>query len=268
MAKPFPQEERFVDTVKLITGISVFVTVFLYVFKPFGLHTMETGLWKLCLGFGVATLLASLVYEMVMVHVLRLKGGQAKFTFGRWILYFMGAMLVISLANFLFARWYLFGDIQWSLFPVMMRGTMAIGIFPIIVIGAVALLRQEQKYQGIAGEMNQQNRSIDDASSNNKLIFGINVKQILFIEAMQNYINIGYMTTDGHFQETMERATLKSILSDDLWPGLVRCHRSFLVNKGSISHTSGNAQGLLLTLVNGDKTIPVSRSYVSNFRQQ
>jgi len=270
LAKPFPQEESIVDTLKIVAAISIFVFLFLYIFKPFGLHLLESGQFLLCLGFGIVAFLASMVYEFLIVKILKLKGPEANFTFGRWIMYFLGAMLFISLANFLFVRIVLFDHIQWSLFPYMVRGTFAIGVFPIIVLGALALLAQERKYQNIATEVNQKDSYSKASELSNYTIYDIPSDQIRYIESMQNYINIGYLDSDHQFKEQSERATLSSTLSDlELTPRehtILRCHRSFLVNKGFISGVSGNAQGLLLSLEGCQKKIPVSRRYVPIFR--
>jgi len=265
LAKPFPQEESIVDTLKIVAAISIFVFLFLYIFKPFGLHLLESGQFLLCLGFGIVAFLASMVYEFLIVKILKLKGPEANFTFGRWIMYFLGAMLFISLANFLFVRIVLFDHIQWSV-----RGTFAIGVFPIIVLGALALLAQERKYQNIATEVNQKDSYSKASELSNYTIYDIPSDQIRYIESMQNYINIGYLDSDHQFNEQSERATLSSTLSDlELTPRehtILRCHRSFLVNKGFISGVSGNAQGLLLSLEGCQKKIPVSRRYVPIFR--
>ncbi len=270
LAKPFPQEESFLGSVRIIALICVFVVLFLYIFKPFGIHTMESKQLLICVGFGVVSFLASVLYELIIVFVLKIKGAAANFTFGKWIIYLVGVMFFISLANFLFVRIVVFGYIEWALFPYMVRGTLAIGIFPIVTMGALALLRQEKKYQTIAEEINQKDASSSsrnlDATSKGEHIFDIPLDQVRYVEAMQNYIKIGYLDTQGQLQEKMERATLKSLLAEPLNQSILRCHRSFLVNRGSIVSTSGNAQGLLLSLAGCDKQVPVSRSYISSFR--
>ena len=267
LTKPFPQEERFTDSLKIITAISIFVTLFLYIFKPFGIHTWQGNQLLLCLNFGLITFLASVCYEIIIVKVFKVKGHNRQFTFGHWILYFTGAMVAISMANFLFIRLAFFGDIQWSLYLPMLRGTLAIGIFPAIVFGGIALFKLERKYQTIAGELKHQDKLRTDPKKNPDLsIFGIPTKDIRYIEAMQNYINIGYLDNSGAWQEQLERATLKSIPLSDMGRVIIPCHRSFLVNREAITDVTGNAQGLVLTLERCEKKIPVSRSFVSDFR--
>jgi hypothetical protein len=156
LCKPFPQEESIFATFKIITFISGFVVTFLFIFKPFGLHLIELGLFLLCLGFGSVAFITSFIYELLIVKVLKLKGAGSRFNFGTWILYFFGAMFCISLANFVFVRLVIFDDIQWVLFPYMLRGTFAVGVFPVLVVCALALIGQEKKYQSIAEKINQQ----------------------------------------------------------------------------------------------------------------
>ncbi len=269
LKKPFPQEESLFATLKLVAAISVFVVVFLYVFKPFGLHTIETGYFWLCLGFGVVTFAASMAYEFAAVRIFKIKGEGANFTFGRWLLYLIGVMLFISLANFLFVRLTMFNDVEWALFPYMIRGTFVFGLFPIIAVGAFALLKTEKKYQNIADELNQADTSPASVDSIKDVeIFGIPASHIHFIEAMQSYVRINYVDSDGQFREQVEHATLKSLSNASLGESIVRCHRSFYVNRDAIASTSGNAQGLLLSLHDCERMVPVSRSFVPVFRRR
>ncbi len=268
LAKPFPQEESIFETFAIAAAISVFVVLFLAVFEPFGIHTLESNQFLICLGFGVVSFLASVVYEFFFVKVLRAKGGVSNFTYGRWIVYLSGAMVCISLANFLFIRLTLFDDIQWNLYPYMLRATFAIGFFPTILIGAIALLNKEQKYQTIAAELDSDGALDSDSEATiDTALFDIPIAQIRYIEAMQNYINIGYLDPDGEFKQQMERATLKRVLDDLVSDSILRCHRSYVLNKAFISSISGNSQGLLVSLNGSDKKIPVSRSYVPLFRK-
>ena len=221
----------------------------------------------MCLGYGAVTFVTSLIYEFIVVRVLKIKRGKAIFTFGKWFVYLLGIMLFISVANFFFVGVVILDNIQWAAFPYMIRGTFAIGIFPIVILGTIALLKKERKYQNISTEINQSKiQTSQNKQRFDSLIFDISSSQIRYIEAMQNYINIGYVTEEGQFMVETKRATLKSLSNEVLGQSLLRCHRSYIVNHEFIEATSGNAQGLLLSLANCEKQIPVSRSYVTTFR--
>ena len=233
------------------------------------MSSIESGLLRICLGFGVATFVASLFYDWCLRPLFKLLTKEKALTFGRWILHMVATILTISLANFIYARLSFFGYIKWEFFHIMIINTFAIGIFPVVVLGAISLLRQERKYRLIADEINQKEPDIKpESQTTDQTIFDIPIHQIRYIEALQNYAKIGYINSTGQLIERTERATLKSILNEVEGSPIVKCHRSFLVNREAIISTSGNAQGLLLTLSDCDKTIPVSRSYVPVFRRK
>jgi DNA-binding LytR/AlgR family response regulator len=149
----------------------------------------------------------------------------------------------------------------------MIRGTFMVGVFPIVALGVIALLRKERKYQHIAEEINlEMSTKSESTSSEDSILFDIPSSQIRYVEALQNYVKIGHLSAEGQWKEKTERATLKSILNEVEGSALVKCHRSFLINRETITSTSGNAQGLLLQLANCEKSIPVSRSFVGSFR--
>lgn len=269
LKKPFPAEERKAIYFRNIVAISVFVTLFLYIFQPFNVSSIQSGVFWICLGFGAATFVASVFYDFCIKPIFRLIFKEKGLTFGEWILHMIGVILTISLVNFIYARLAFFGDIQWGFFPTMMINTFAIGIFPVVVLGAISLLRQERKYRLIADEINQKELNIAPAKhTTEQTIFDISLHQIRYVEALQNYVKIGYINVKGHLTEKTERATLKRILNEVEGSTIIKCHRSFLVNREAIISTSGNAQGLLLTLSDCDKIIPVSRSYVPVFREK
>jgi len=263
--KPFPVEESKAAFFRLVGAISLFIFLFLGIFEPFGINTVEEGKWMICFGFGVVAFLTMVAFEYLLDMVFKLKRKPEEYTFWKWILYMTGMMLAISLTNFLFSR-SLFGSMDWSLFPAMLKGTLAIGIFPLIFIGGAALLRTERKYQDISHQINSSPPKKHNIKDDHLSIFNISLNDVLYVEALQNYIRIGYKAPDGTFAERTERSTLKSIIDQIQGSSVVRCHRSFLVNTEAILSTSGNAQGLQLTLKGFNKIIPVSRSYVPAFR--
>ena len=268
LRKPFPRDDSFSGNLKTITYISVFIAFFLYIFQPFDISSIPEKKFLICMGFGAMTFIACVVYDVIVFRWLQLAGPSEKYTFGKWVLNMIGIMLTISIANFIFMRLIIFGYILWEYLPYMISGTFKVGIFPIVFIGAISLLRQEKKYQNIAAEINQKNinpSSMDPTDST--FLFEIPIHQIRYVEALQNYVKIGFVNS-GELKEKTERATLKSIMSELKDSSIIKCHRSFLVNRDFIISTSGNAQGLLLTLADCSKTIPVSRSYVPVFREK
>ncbi|MEQ8713456.1 MAG: LytTR family DNA-binding domain-containing protein, partial [Cyclobacteriaceae bacterium] len=156
---------------------------------------------------------------------------------------------------------------NWEFFPQMIYSTFMIGIIPLLSIGAWTLLKGEKKYQTIAEEINQ-NRAAPNTRNAEvaTTLFDIPTDRIRYVEALQNYSKIGYITPQGAIKEKIERITLKDVLSEAEGSPIVKCHRSYLVNRDAVITANGNAQGLLLSLADCDKVIPVSRTWVPEFR--
>lgn len=269
LKKPFPDDMSISYFVKILVVLSLFITFFLYVFEPFGLSTLESNRFLICLGFGSMTFVGAAVYELTAGQLIRLAGLYKNWTFGKWILNTLATMLFISMANFIFARLLFFGFIEWNLFPTMIYSTFMIGVIPIVTLGGFLLSKQEKKYQTIAEEINRSHTSSTALDAvDNTTIFDIPTHQIKYIEALQNYVKIGYINKEGDLKIQTERMTLKEIVKTTEGSAITKCHRSYLVNKEAIISASGNAQGLLLTLSGCDKLIPVSRACVPMFRDQ
>ena len=101
---------------------------------------------------------------------------------------------------------------------------------------------------------------------NKKQSFDLDPADILYIEAMQNYVIIHYMSGKNKEQKIV-RNTLSAIEEQLQESQVERTHRSYLVNRQRINSISGNAQGLKLELEGVDqKQIPVSRKYLKYFQ--
>ena len=267
LKKPFPDEESMFSYVKKLIAFSLFVVFFLYVFRPFGLDTLESKVFLICIGFGSMTFTGAMIYELSIGQLLRLAGFHNSWTFGKWILNTLITTIFISVANFIFVRLVIIGTMDWSLLPTMMYSTFMIGILPIILLGAWSLFQREKKYKSIAVEINHLSNKKTSISGNSiKTAFDIPIDQIKYIEALQNYVNIAFINPNGELKIRTERLTLKAIQSEMESEAIVKCHRSYLVNKDAIISAAGNAQGLLLSISDCDKIIPVSRTFVSHFR--
>ena len=266
LQKPFPKNVTWFGLSKNFLTISVVMTLFLYSFQPSGISEAEPNKFLICLGFGISGALAYFIYEVVFDQLFKLRKTPLQWTFGKWLLYSIGVLFIISLANFIYIRYVFFGYMQWNLFPYMLKGVFMFGI-PVLAVATLILLRDEKKYQAIAQELNQQNRNVSKRPDTNDLtLFDIPVQQIKYIEALQNYVMIHFINAEGQLQKQTERATLKNILATTQESPILRTHRSFLVNQQAIINTAGNSQGLLLTLSDCDKKIPVSRSYIPAFK--
>lgn len=264
--KPFPQGRNRVWYYSSLGILSLFVIVFLYIYTPFGMHQLKTNKLAICSGFGAMTFLGATIYELIIHQIRNFRKSNRPFTFGIWSLNNLGAAFFISITNFIFARLVFFGYFDWNLYPNMLYATLMIGIIPLTFIGGFTLFNQSRKNQNSTTVT----KIITELPSNlNKTqsLFDIPLNQIRYIEALQNYVKIAYLNIEGQLKVKTERATLKEIQEKIKGGSVVKCHRSFLVNRDTILTTSGNSQGLYLKLSNCETIIPVSRTWVPLFRK-
>lgn len=95
--------------------------------------------------------------------------------------------------------------------------------------------------------------------SDTREILEINLRQLVFIEAQENYSRIVWLGGDEISQKIL-RVTLKKI-EDQIANGyIVRCHRSYMINLDFPFIVHGNSNGYRLTSRLFKDVIPISRS--------
>jgi DNA-binding LytR/AlgR family response regulator len=89
----------------------------------------------------------------------------------------------------------------------------------------------------------------------------LEIKQFIFAQSEGNYSKIHYQE-NGVVQTKLLRVSLKNLERQlDQNPSILRCHRSFIINKNNIAHLSGNARSCNIHFLNSPLTVPVSRSF-------
>ncbi|MCK5463646.1 MAG: LytTR family transcriptional regulator DNA-binding domain-containing protein, partial [Bacteroidales bacterium] len=87
----------------------------------------------------------------------------------------------------------------------------------------------------------------------------INLKNLLYIEAQENYSKVVWID-DDRLIEKLLRVTLKNIEGQIVDSNIVRCHRSFIINANVKYTILGNSNGYRLKSKLFQHTIPISRS--------
>lgn len=82
----------------------------------------------------------------------------------------------------------------------------------------------------------------------------LKLKEILFIEALENYVNV--MTLDEKYTIHFTMRAIESQLPSSLF---IRIHRSYMVNKSAIRSISESS--LVITMGDTTRTLPVGKSF-------
>lgn len=128
-----------------------------------------------------------------------------------------------------------------------------------------SVLENEQNYLNTQPE-EISNKIILSGCRNDSLI--VNPQDILYVESMRNYLNVVYFD-NSELRLKRLRSTLKDLEKMlTPYPYIFRIHRAFLVNIRFITQVSGNAAGYKVELFSTNKILPVSKSYVSMFKEK
>lgn len=256
----------------------LFIFLFLLIFQPFGIqeYQHENKIWHI-LGYGGITT-ASIVISNILGTLLLPKWFNEKnWTVGKNILYLIWIFLIIGLFNFSYS-------VKLGFLPFNIRGlilyegiTLLVGILPVVISTLLiyqnrlknALKEAQELNQNISTNVSSTDEIIDIPSKNKSENVKIQLNNLLYIKAVENYIEL-YIEENNEIHRYIIRNTLKDIENTfGLYTQIRRCHRSYLVNLEKISSFSGNAQGLQLQLDSAKRIeIPVSRSFVPIIKKQ
>ncbi len=272
--EPFPEDISLQHNIRSIIGVGVFVTLFLYVLRPFGLDNYPDGQLLICIKFGLLTVFAGLAYDLFGLYVLGLKKDLPSWTLWKWIVSAIFLILFISICNYLFMMSLMGWDgFKWYNFFYMIISTFSVGIFPIIFSGMLVQMNAYKRNQTQAKDMQAtlspkptKVHSIKLTGENSREVHSFPLSALLYLESMQNYVSVCHLQA-GKIEKTVFRSTIKRMESQTANSPLVRCHRSFVVNTNLIEQVAGNAQGLRLTLKDlPDFEVPVSRKYIPTLK--
>jgi DNA-binding LytR/AlgR family response regulator len=98
------------------------------------------------------------------------------------------------------------------------------------------------------------------SDSQNKEL-SLDIQELLLVEAQDNYCKIYYLE-NNEVKKAMFRLSLKK-MHDQLahMDNIIRCHRSYIINKSKVDKVSGRSQNYKLSIQGIDKSIPISRSF-------
>lgn len=106
--------------------------------------------------------------------------------------------------------------------------------------------------------------SIILVGENKNEILRIEKEELLFIRAVENYIEICFIDKNKKVVSKTFRQTLSNVCEQ--LPFLEKCHRSYLVNISTIKEITGNSQGAKISFIVGEKEIPLSKTYYKHIK--
>ena len=116
------------------------------------------------------------------------------------------------------------------------------------------------------GSTNQDSQITLEGNTNEHV--SLDISDLLYIEAVGNYVKIVSKQENNEVHTHMLRATMKQ-MEDALqaYPMIVRCHRAFMVNLGQVDQISSNSRAMQLVMRHSHDAIPVSRSNINKLKE-
>ncbi len=271
--KPYPQAQ---NKWKSAISISLFISLFLYVFQPFGLQLLQHKHKSLVLlGYGLVTLMV-LSFNMFMIPLIKPSVfEEEKWTIKKQIVWLVWIIFSISLLNYFYSI--AFSVISWGgIYGLVMFliFTVLIGVIPVVLITFIAQNSMLKKNMVLSQEINatiqeqkpdkEDHITIESGKQNQTF----NAEHILLVESEGNYVNISCVENEV-VKKYLIRNTIKNIetlLKDR--KSFFKCHRAFIINLSYVQNVNGNSQGFNLELQHHDNTIPVSRTYTKDFKMR
>ena len=268
--KPYPLIERPINKILLVLGFGLFTYVFLLIYKPFGAPALgENQVWVL-LGFGVMVTIGLSISYFLLPVVFKALFDQKNWQIKKEILFICFSFFIISLLNYFYNNAMSWANTMPHSFFDFLGITFAIGIFPLIILVFLTEIYLNRKNTQQAANLNQQHNPKPITTAKSFTIIAdtlkseplqLDLERFLFAVSDNNYTTFFYQN-EGKTQRQLLRISLKKVV-DQLaeFEEIIRCHRSYVVNKQKIQKISGNARSLTLELEGTDETIPVSRSF-------
>ena len=257
-----PYGETETSRKKLITILvfGLFIFLFLYLFKPFGMSQLKPlQQLLLSLGFGLITAFILVVFKFLIEPVIV---GE-KWTIGKNILWDILVASTIGGANYIFISIVFKLGFYFKYFMISIWTAILVGSIPVTISYFITFNRRYKsvlKEADIPDEVIYWEDEVIIRAGNPKNEFRTNPKNIAYLCSNDNYVTIVTIKGDS-LNKTTIRGTLKSTESEMRKNSrFLRCHKCYIVNLDFFERVTGHNQNMKIRLLSSGTEIPVSRS--------
>ena len=279
LKRPFPAIENPQLRWMIIAFHTVFVALFLLTVKPFEIYQTGTTFpfsrnWYF-IGIAVIVMIVLLITEIILWKIFRFTW--KNWTIGNSIALFLLEILLVIFSVFLYMNYW--NNFQQFTFQGLLKVgslTIMIAVLPVALITVLLenwwLRKNLDRASSIQTKMEKVKikpitEDIIIPSDNNNEWLKLAPEKLLFVESVDNYVNVHYKD-HGQTKKQLLRSNLKKLEAQIHHDTIVRCHRSYIVNLSNIKSVDGNSRGLQLFFKDYDQTVPVARRYVKGILER
>jgi len=273
LKKPFPFVADFQTKFLISFAFGVFIYLFLLVFQPFGIDSIIVNKAIYLLGFGFVTFFVLLFTLAFLPLILRKTFDLDKWNIGKEIGFIILNVTFISLFNYVYDTAFSEVHTQDHSLYFFIPVTIAVGIIPVTIMVFFFEIYLRERNEKSASEIsskiqheryskgNAPNKPIVFTSETGKELLSIDDNHLVFIKSEDNYCKV-YFNEGNSIQTSLLRITLKNIENQLVaFPDILRCHRSYIVNKKKVFKITGNARAYNVHFENCKETAAISRSF-------
>lgn len=268
--KPIPLHLTEKSNIRLfVIFTAIFALVFINIYAPFGVDTWyEVTELQLFLYSSIVILIGMLV--IVISRFLMLKFSKIRsLKYGIYALWIAGEIITMALVYALIQKFFLDKQIEFiPAFKKSIQITALVIMLPYIILWLYLSWKEQDKKLNFIKTSNTSDTIphglIPFRDERGTLKFSVRSEDLLFLEAADNYVSANY-SDQGKISKYLIRNSLKRLEEEMSDFGLIRCHRSIMVNFEKIKIIKKDKEGLKIELDHPEKiSLPVSKTYIDD----
>jgi hypothetical protein len=260
LRKPYRETGTAKNKLISILVFGLFIFLFLYLFKPFGMPLLKPLQQLLSsMGFGLITTFILIIYKFLFEpHVIN-----EKWTLGKNILWDFLIAASIGAANYIYICRIFQLDFTFKFLVFSIWTAILVGSIPVTIRYFLAynkMYREALKEAEVPEEKITWEEEVKITAGNKKNEIKLNPRNIIYLCSNDNYVTIVTIKDKVRNKITI-RGTLKSAEFElKMNTRFVRCHKCYIVNLDFVEKVIGNNQNMKIRLSSSETEIPVARS--------
>ncbi len=236
----------------------IFCAVFIYIYQPFGYSLLpQKTIVILILMHAILNIIGLSTFYFIIPYGFNSFFKDKNRTIGREIIWVIALVLIITEGNRIINN--SLDGLPYTSYSAALGLTVGIGIFPILVLLLLAILRMTKEKQKYITDASSQFIEITANVGNDKI--KLLMKNILYIKSLDNYSEIYFTDEFGSVNKKLIRIPLGTLLNTQLNSKyFVRSHRSYIVNLYNIKVFKRGAHASKIYQKGSDTVLPVSKS--------
>jgi len=256
------------NIVRFVVFTAVFALIFINIYAPFNVETWYHKVTELQLFlYSSMVILFGMIVIVVSRILMWLFSRKKELNYGQYILWIFGEIISMALAYSLIQKLLLEGTADFiTVFKKSVQITALVILLPYAILWLYLSLQEKSRQLETLSQSSQKESvpfgMIPFHDEKNVLRISIKSEDLLYLESADNYIDIHYVD-HGKISKYMVRNSLKKLEPELAKMGLLRCHRSFMVNFEKVKRIKKEKDGLNIELDLPEKlSLPVSKTYI------